>query len=651
MPKANVTHDITIREVGSAESTARGFMLAANRRRLRGHKVGAAQTLAPRVLSMGELSEAENPPDIEMVWSQENWNLGIGGINHRTDPDKLASGNKIDTSEYGTIKQAPNLYDSNTDMAPTTQYPTGFAKVGTELWTFYERQPYSYQATGPEQWLQGATPEAAAKAYRNGVEYQGNCFVPAWDDCNGDPATYIYKSDADCNWTLSTLATKQFKYFAKGRNACGDEILWGGYESTNVNEIRSSTDPTNCGSWSTAVAIGDTDSPITALVDNDDTLLICKTDGIWSYAADGTTKNLTPQFQGMAHEDNFRGAYNWNGHILLPLGRGGMVELVNGRLYDVSLERYLPDQEVWGDYRHNRVVAITGDPTRLFIAVAIGNNLHILMADWLEWNGRTDYRWHHMADYAMSTFGPRRNYVSLFADGTPRSSLARRRVWIAGAPIDNDQDPQFLPIKSNNDSGFNHTDDTDARAITTLFDAGFPHVDKAFQAFDADFLNVDCTATITVDYRVNGGAWTNLGTLNDCGGSQTLNFTDGTTGKTLELRFTLVDTAGPASVSPTLLRFRVTLQLRPTRVRTLPIELYLADQMQLLNGSIGGSLSADLSQLNTWSDQAAEVIVKDSEGTEIDMVVLPGSYSRREVAHEWGRRPEYVVSMVFVEVG
>jgi hypothetical protein len=48
--------------------------------------------------------------------------------------------------------------------------------------------------------------------------------------------------------------------------------------------IKSSSDPSNAGSWSTAVEIGNDDSPITGIVvDGDtDTILVTKTNGIYS---------------------------------------------------------------------------------------------------------------------------------------------------------------------------------------------------------------------------------------------------------------------------------------------------------------------------------------------------------------------------------
>jgi len=229
LPVANVTHDLTIREVSSNESTALGFMLLANADRLRGHKVGAARTIQPRILSMGELTESEAPVEIELLWFQENWQLGVGGINHRLDPKKIAFGVKADTSD-GTMRPASEWQSIGTNTCPTLQFPTGFASVGTEQWAFYERQAFKLSYSGPERWENAETPDNVAKAYRNGVEFEGKTYVPGWtSDNTATPLKYIFKADADCNWTVhpGSNAPNDFKYFSKGVNSAGGTCALG----------------------------------------------------------------------------------------------------------------------------------------------------------------------------------------------------------------------------------------------------------------------------------------------------------------------------------------------------------------------------------------------------------------------------------------
>ena len=61
MPKAGITHDITIED--HDETGRRGFMLARDRQGRRGITRRDAETIRPRVLSMGELTQAELPPE------------------------------------------------------------------------------------------------------------------------------------------------------------------------------------------------------------------------------------------------------------------------------------------------------------------------------------------------------------------------------------------------------------------------------------------------------------------------------------------------------------------------------------------------------------------------------------------------------------
>jgi len=278
----------------------------------------------------------------------------------------------------------------------------------------------------------------------------------------------------------------------------------------------------------------------------------------------------------------------------------------------------------------------------------------LLMAKWVEFQRERDFRWHNVGERSTGATLPDLEYVSLFADGSidpVGGSLTNHRVWCAAAPSSNDVDTFFYTLDTNDHSHL-FTNDTDVEIRTTIFDGNFPRVNKVFQTMDAKFENLGAGGrTIDVQYRLDGGSFTALGTLNQTDGDQTLNFTDGTTAKELELRFLPKESGCPDTVEGRVFSFRVTSQLRPTKLNQLELKLYLADNQMLLNGATSGTQVADLAQLRTWSDQAAEITVKDSEGTEKDMVMLPGTLVVEEIAHERGRRSEYSVTVTLVETG
>ena len=59
MPRAGVTHDITIEDSGG--TNRRGFMLT-RRNGKRNWASQDSQTISPRILSMGEVTHSELPP-------------------------------------------------------------------------------------------------------------------------------------------------------------------------------------------------------------------------------------------------------------------------------------------------------------------------------------------------------------------------------------------------------------------------------------------------------------------------------------------------------------------------------------------------------------------------------------------------------------
>ncbi len=129
MPRAGITHDITIRSYD--RTTHRGFMLTRDRSGSRAFRRRDAQTIRPRILSMGELTHAELPPELELTWFQEDWSLGIGGVNDRLDPKKLAIAHKMEGSVSGVLRSArePNLSAIKSGDTPNNYRPSGFAVV------------------------------------------------------------------------------------------------------------------------------------------------------------------------------------------------------------------------------------------------------------------------------------------------------------------------------------------------------------------------------------------------------------------------------------------------------------------------------------------------------------------------------------------
>ncbi|MBM3946485.1 MAG: hypothetical protein FJ315_03675 [SAR202 cluster bacterium] len=613
--------------------------------------------MAPRFLTEAQLSEQQFDPTVDYPWTQTDWSVGMGGVEDRDHPRKLGSGYRIDTSDPGKIKPSRRAVTTTLNATATSHRVTGFAIVGTEVWAFVGREVYS-RNSGNSNWTQATTPEAATKIYRNGVSFRGNVFTPGWVQATNVADTYIYKSDADANWTLSTLSNSDVKYMAVAGN-----LMYGGNWSDGVNLVRTSVDPTNSGAWSGPYEVGGSDADITALVSHGDTMLICKADGIYTIQADGSVKNLTPAMEDAEqHPDNFKGAINWNEHILLPIGLGGLKEMVGEELVDISLSRYMPrDTQL-----HGRVVAISGNSQELYLMVHESDQerYHLVKGIWAQQlDGHYDWTWHHIARQSYTT-ATDDDQNALLAEGIPNGTAQHRRLLVGFSSTGSNLGPTYLPSDRDAEDAYNDNDDS--QAVTTGFDAGLPRVPKHFSSvyFETDNLGSGVNDhSINVYYRLDaiGGAratnsvtgWTSLGSLTQ--DQQTLTFGAEVTGRRLELAFVFIQ-GTTLTTAPELHKFTLRCQVRPTSLKVLPLSLDFLDGQAQYNGIPDYRTQESLTQLRAWAESTAEVTVRVKDSTNVrgmrsfHVVFLPGSFKEEVMWHEWGRPAELRVSALVAEV-
>jgi len=751
-PKAGVTEDFTLSEFDGGNKF--GLMATRDKNGRRSFSLQDATVIRARQLTMGELTEAELPAEIEQVWSADDWSLGVGGVNHRKDLFKVAITKKVDISEPGLMRLARELRATTYDSVPTNFEPTGFAIApfdtgGTsaltmEIWAFVGRHTYSLTISGDDNvWVRNSSagPQALDVYYRNGIQYSKYVVAPAWyggSDCADCAMLYIYKDPNTSTWTPSTLTAGRFKFMAKTRNASNNQILWGGNHIFDtgltlsgdhtdsdttltlnastigiiaVNDIvmmgaagaqelmlvtaisasdphltvvrgygtaasdpsggekiflyqphviKNSTEPTNSGSWSSPTTIGEDDQPITGLaVDGDSTtLFIAKTDGVYSHGLDSAgvlvTRNITAEFRQFGHSGNFHGIYAWNGHILLPVGTGGLLDLdlSTGIITDISLSVLAPDQT----NLHGRVLAMHGDTQQLFMLVkdTTEQKLHLVMAKLVTAADGTQFRY-----YVLQEMGAGAAIDDIQSNIMVDTALDNhRRVWIGFTESSVSTVPQYYPFgKIDDDVGDGFTDDTDAQVVTVEFDKNLPNVPMHISSIEIKSNNLSAgSRRIDTDFRVDraintsGTAVYTTGPAFSTSPVQQFDFPHGTFGKLLELRIKPVLSA-IGTTSPEVVSIRVIWQIQPDPREIIPMRIYLADGQQKLNGATGGSPRKLLEQLRKW-DKTASDLVLGTPNKDLDRSVLmiPGSLRVTEVANEPGRRSEYIAEFDLVRV-
>ena len=750
MPKSGVTHDLVIEDHDTRHR--RGFMYARARGGRRPFDSREAQPVAPRQLTMGELTHAEDPPTISLTLFMDTWIKGIGGKDWRTTEDrgKLADSTNIETYPHGTLRPGRDItattvsanhpgagYGASGFAVATNDATPGTAGIENELWAFVESRVFY---GGDNNWTSSSTPLDMDVLYKNGVRFGKWVVAPGWNsftDVVDSPMPYIYKDPTTATWTSSTELEGRFKFFAVARNNAGQEILWGGHNiaDTNINVngthaddattlnttadprsaisvgdlilcgnpsngaaqsqeimlvtatgassltvvrgygvaaqaysgtatniylyqphvIRSSADPSNSGSWSSATAIGDQNAPITGLlVDEDtDTLLIAKTDGLWQQyyepLEDGGRlflRNLTIQFRDQNHPNNFLGLYSWNKRVLLPLGGGGLMEysVSSGEARDISF-RLTADELT---ELHGRVLAITSNSETVYIALkdASVETIYILAGNLVTVEGNTDWSWAKVTEISAATdqtFTDNRTtlwYDSVFDDHS--------RVWLGYTESGASATPKFLPVRTGDKSD---TYTTSGEAVFLRYDANLPRVSKHFSRMEVESKNLGAGGRQwTFSYRLDGEttytAW-NAVTVSPI---QTLEFPTGVSGKIIQIKAEPSQTSASAT-PPELVSIRLISQIHPDPTKVYPVSLYLADHQSLLNGAEGGRVKGDLAQLETWNAGASDVTLHTPDGESKSVIFMPGSMTKQESYKETGRRSEFRVNFLLAEVG
>ena len=750
MPKSGVTHDLVIEDHDTRHR--RGFMYARARGGRRPFDSREAQPVAPRQLTMGELTHAEDPPTISLTLFMDTWIKGIGGKDWRTTEDrgKLADSTNIETYPHGTLRPGRDItattvsanhpgagYGASGFAVATNDATPGTAGIENELWCFVESRVFY---GGDNNWTSSSTPLDVDVLYKNGVRFGKWVVAPGWNsftDVVDSPMPYVYKDPTTSTWTSSTELEGRFKFFAVARNNAGQEILWGGHNiaDTNINVngthaddattlnttadprsaisvgdlilcgnpsngaaqsqeimlvtatgassltvvrgygvaaqtytgtgsniylyqphvIRSSADPSNSGSWSSATAIGDQNAPITGLlVDEDtDTLLIAKTDGLWQQyyepLEDGGRlflRNLTIQFRDQNHPNNFLGLYSWNKRVLLPLGGGGLMEysVSSGEARDISF-RLTADELT---ELHGRVLAITSNSETVYIALkdASVETIYILAGNLVSVEGNTDWSWAKVTEISAATdqtFTDNRTtlwYDSVFDDHS--------RVWLGYTESGASATPKFLPVRTGDKSD---TYTTSGEAVFLRYDANLPRVNKHFSRMEVESKNLGAGGRQwTFSYRLDGEttytAW-NAVTVSPL---QTLEFPTGVSGKIIQIKAEPSQTSASAT-PPELVSIRLISQIHPDPTKVYPVSLYLADHQSLLNGAEGGRVRGDLAQLESWNAGASDVTLHTPDGESKSVIFMPGSMTKQESYKETGRRSEFRVNFLLAEVG
>ena len=187
-------------------------------------------------------------------------------------------------------------------------------------------------ATG--NWLHrfiGTRPTETLKTLFDMAVYGANLYV------SRGSSSYWYSADGD-TWTESTFALSWWPYaFTMLRDTF--------FGVSAENQMRSSTTPTNGGSWSSVIAsLGDSSVDTNDAETWADLVVVGKDDGVWTTDITGLIYHMTPALRTQANDANARGLLaGFDGSLLVPLAHRGLWQLdLDGQYEDISLRRVAP---------------------------------------------------------------------------------------------------------------------------------------------------------------------------------------------------------------------------------------------------------------------------------------------------------------------
>ncbi len=385
---------------------------------------------------------------------------------------------------------------------------------------------------------------------------------------------YSYSTDTE-TFVVSTIAStgKNAHKFRRSRGT-----LWKIYN----DDVSSSTNPVNGGSWASDGNIGDTSAEVTSLISYADRPYIGRTDGIFQYdRGEDVWVDMTPEYAGLHNTENFKHGTAHQGWFYLSTANGFF--RFDGTNFQSLRNLVFPSGlQAFG----NRVKGMTTD----------GEFLYVLQEDELAETSASKSAWliaikedltkgsgvlavipYILGKIAVGNVGGAIvNGSDLFIGG----SLEDSKVGTAGAQV-----PKlfsytlptrhFVPAHDTTPSLT-----TAGEVIFPAWDAGFPDITKVFTKFTIKLLNANSNRTVAVKYLLDGdintatSSYITLGTANS-NGDTTFDFSGQSlanrTGKTISIAYVFATNA--ATESPLVLTGVLNSVLNKTRLKRFRITL------------------------------------------------------------------------------
>lgn len=381
----------------------------------------------------------------------------------------------------------------------------------------------------------------------------------------GSGTKYYYSTDGD-SWTQSALSDGYADHFA-WVIAGGGETLW----KALGRQIKSSTDPSNGGSWTGATNIGWLTTNIINLLSYREELYVFKEEGLYIY--DGANwVPLSRELESLVSTSSGKNPYGWKNVVYFPMGANAIYYYApsDAILATITPSKYAPSEAAF----RGGCQALAADEEFLFAFLNEGAEIEVLSGRWeaIEDLG-TDFRWHPLLSFTSSDI----------ATALVTPVVTEKRLWFAGGNGNNIPKYLILPEKYGDiPSVSGYKFDTGWKHYTPTFTGYFIDIPKVWASFTLKTESLLLgTRTILVEYSVDDGGWTEIGIF-DTSPLQTLYIGhNGVEGKEIRLAFT--GTNGE-DVTPIIKGFALHGLLRPEAKKEFQFSVLVGDNLSTRDG-------------------------------------------------------------------
>lgn len=509
-------------------------------------------------------------------WAQEDWTHGFG-FPYATDEAGYArSGSGVDTRHRGIATLATKL--------------TG-ATLASTVNKFIDFDGYSYACLASNGGVQKYDSGWAATSQTTGTCHDaiatGDYLVVALDGARAR------KMNTSGTWSNAGSDTNTPTDFRKLCLHAG--YLWGSEEGTNKLHYASEEDISDLEGDGDAdeIVVGPGNVPIVNMISYAGVLYVAREDGLW--IVDDTNLAYSHQdFSAERHSSNFQSMAIYKGHLYFTV-RQNIWRYTGSTFMKVTPPRY---NETFPYYTYGNFDNLT--PRGDFLYCTARDTESDYHESLLCFDG---VGWHKLWDivdtpYAVNAMGlsPNNDYLWLNYSGATTAT-----VYYALQSLSE------LPYASFATTG-NHY------LYSSVHDAGFVDVNKAYKALRVRTNNCSATQTIAVYYSIDDGAWTSLGTVNTSP-YQELTFSAGVYAKKIQFRFDFA--TATAAQTPVLEAYALKYMLRPTTVWGWQLPILVADDVRQLDGRVGRDFTAaeKLTALEAARDSTSVCTLTDIDGS------------------------------------